>query len=162
MPQIFLQIPATGDFDSAISTQPQWGWNSFWRMSVHLFAKSIMAFLTRRSRLEEPCLSHIHGDSEKSDHPTGHALTVSSQLLSMSPLPSPSSAPEAVEEACKKAPASILERLLALSTSLVIEGELTPVQAWKRIRNQPQFDRLDADGLLTLTKRLSEAVKCHG
>jgi hypothetical protein len=55
-----------------------------------------------------------------------------------------------------------LERLLALSTNLAIDGEVTPAQAWNRIQRHPQFDRLEADGLLALTKKLGDAVKCHG
>lgn len=118
--------------------------------------------LRRHSRLEEPCLNHIHGDPEKPDHPNGHALTISSQVLSISPSSSQSPASEALKEACANAPASILQRLLALATNLAIEGEVTPVQAWNRIRHQPQFDQFDADGLMVLTKKLSQTVKCHG
>ena len=146
-----------------ISTQPLWGWNSFWRRSAQTVAEPKHAVpLICHARLEEPCLNHIHGDPEKPEHPSGHALTISSQLLSISPSSSPPSASEALDDACKKAPVSILERLLALSTNLVIEGEVTPAQAWNRIQRHPQFDQLEADGLLALTKKLSDAVKCHG
>ncbi|KAK4157561.1 hypothetical protein C8A00DRAFT_40135 [Chaetomidium leptoderma] len=113
--------------------------------------------------LEKPCLAHIHGDPENPQQANGHALTVTSHLLVLSPQPlsSPPS-PELLNEACAKAPASILDRLLTLSTNLAVEGEVTPAQAWNRIRCQPQFDRLKADGLRAFTRKLGTAAKCHG
>ncbi|KXX75007.1 hypothetical protein MMYC01_209366 [Madurella mycetomatis] len=110
--------------------------------------------------LEEPCLGHIHGDPNHPEQPNGHALTVSSQLLFL-PSPSPPDA-KALSEARAKAPASILNRLLALSASLGLENEVTPVQAWNRIRCRPQFGQLGVDRLQSLTRKLGEAVKCHG
>ncbi|GAB1313388.1 hypothetical protein MFIFM68171_03598 [Madurella fahalii] len=110
--------------------------------------------------LEEPCLGHIHGDPDNPEQPNGHALTVSSQLLFL-PSPSPPDAKD-LRDARAKAPAPILDRLLALSSSLTLEDEVTPVQAWNRIRSQPQFDQLRIDRLQSLTKELGEVVKCHG
>ncbi|SPQ24246.1 1ab7437a-3831-4774-8c5f-a19f54f9efde [Thermothielavioides terrestris] len=66
----------------------------------------------------------------------------------MSPLPpSPQSPPssKALSEERTKAPKVILDRLLALSNDLVIEGEVTPVQAWNRMQREPLFGRLRLD-----------------
>ena len=35
-----------------------------------------------------------------------------------------------------------IERLLALSSTFQLEGEITPVQAWFRIKNDPRFSML--------------------
>ncbi|KAK4031841.1 hypothetical protein C8A01DRAFT_21001, partial [Parachaetomium inaequale] len=112
--------------------------------------------------LEAPCLDHIHGDPDNQHQPSGHALTISAHLLFLSPQsPSPPDA-RTLNEACGRAPASILSRLLTLSTNLALEDEVTPVQAWNHIRCQPHFGGLEVDRLRSLTKKLGEAVKCHG
>ncbi|AEO68480.1 uncharacterized protein THITE_2118032 [Thermothielavioides terrestris NRRL 8126] len=83
----------------------------------------------------------------------------------MSPLPpSPQSPPssKALSEERTKAPKVILDRLLALSNDLVIEGEVTPVQAWNRMQREPLFGRLRLGDLRSLANQLLETVKCHG
>ena len=115
--------------------------------------------------LEAPCLAHIHGDLTNSQ-PGGHALTVSSHLLAISPpsYMSPSlPLPNALHEAYGKTPTSILDRLLTLSGNLALgEGEVTPVKAWNRIQSLHHFDRLGVDKLRGLAGKLAQAVECHG
>ncbi|KAK4032136.1 hypothetical protein C8A01DRAFT_20756, partial [Parachaetomium inaequale] len=112
--------------------------------------------------LEKPCLVHIHGDPSNTSQPAGHALTVSSHLLAITPpsYPSPPS-PDVLHQACGTTPASILDRLLTLSANLAVnEGEVTPVKAWNRIL--PHFDMLGVDNLRAMTTKLAGAVTCHG
>ncbi|KAK3298934.1 uncharacterized protein B0H64DRAFT_85858 [Chaetomium fimeti] len=103
--------------------------------------------------LEAPCLPHLHGDPSNPSQPCGHALTVSSQLLAISPAaathpghghghghgphpqsswpdlssspPSPPSppSPKTMHDACAKTPASILDRLLTLSAGLDVAAD---------------------------------------
>ncbi len=50
-----------------------------------------------------------------------------------------------------------VERLLELSSQLDLLGDITPVQAWARIRSCPDLEQLDRDGL----ERLKEAMMAH-
>ncbi|KAH6894741.1 hypothetical protein B0T10DRAFT_590474 [Thelonectria olida] len=108
--------------------------------------------------LERPCLEHIHGDPNKPDDPNGHALTTSAQLLSVSPL-TPSKAPA---PSFQKTPTALLDRLLNLAPNLVLDGEVTPIQAWNYIRCQPHFGGLRARDLWTLAEGLRDSIQCHG
>ncbi len=56
----------------------------------------------------------------------------------------------------------MLDSLLALSSQLCADGEVTPVQAWNYIRSQPGFETLDVLRLRMLADSLGHAIKCHG
>ncbi|KAK9318983.1 hypothetical protein V1517DRAFT_342150 [Lipomyces orientalis] len=108
--------------------------------------------------LESPCLPHTPSNP-KDPSPTGHALTASAALLFHGPAAQTAQLqPSTVWET----PTTGLERLLALSTNLDLEDELTPVQAWNYIRQHPAFDGIDLDLLRGLTGELLRHVKCHG
>ncbi|KAK4075529.1 hypothetical protein Purlil1_12654 [Purpureocillium lilacinum] len=114
-------------------------------------------------KIEEPCLGHIHGNLAKSDEPNGHALTTSAQLLASSH--APTYTPGAALLAplpYHVAPVALLERLLSLAPDLSTYGEVTPIQAWNRIRYRPDFQGLDVHVIYTLADKLKEAAKCHG
>lgn len=57
---------------------------------------------------------------------------------------------------------SSVERLLELSSSIPLDGEVTPVQAWDYIRRHPQYSTLDCARLAKLQAALVEFVKCYG
>ena len=60
-------------------------------------------------------------------------------------------------------PAIGIERLLELSESVPLdEGELTPVQAWDKLRRHPEFGSLEVERLKTLEQALLKGVKCYG
>jgi hypothetical protein len=104
--------------------------------------------------LENPCLSHTTSDLESTDS-YGHVLTTNAPLLTLRPRhPQPDSS--------WAVPASEIERLLNLSSQLNLAGELTPVQAWSRIRSYPGFEKLNLDQLETLQKALLKEVQCYG
>ncbi|KAK6829412.1 hypothetical protein PG989_005816 [Apiospora arundinis] len=111
--------------------------------------------------LERPCLDHLAGDPHDAHAPTGHALTVSSQLLCVAPTaPHPPS-----HLACPMpglAPRDLLDDLLRLSYSLCSDGELTPAQAWRYIRCQPGVALLRVGALRRLAEHLLRDGKCHG
>jgi hypothetical protein len=112
-------------------------------------------------RIEQPCLGHIHGNPDEPDEPCGHALTLSSQVLSASHQTSTGS-PGQCEALCQKTPSAMLESLLELSTELCADHEITPAQAWRHIRSQPHFGGLELRALRALAEMLRDAVKCHG
>lgn len=116
------------------------------------------------NRLETPCLGHLHGDLDKPDEPGGHALTASCHLWSISSRP-PESPPRSQPlpgTMCRNVPAALLDSLLGLSSALVSDQDVTPVQAWNFIRCRPQFGALEVRRLNKLAVALRDAVKCHG
>jgi len=104
--------------------------------------------------LEQPCLGHTRGDAS-GNNPSGHVLTAQAPLLIAAP---ETLAPSTTWEV----PAVEIERLLQLSSQLNLFGEVTPVQAWARIRSYPGFERLTRDGLERLKLALLEEIQCHG
>jgi hypothetical protein len=59
-------------------------------------------------------------------------------------------------------PAIEFERLLQLSSKLGLEYEVTPIQAWDRIRNHPRFQDLTQERLMELAALVLPHIKCHG
>jgi hypothetical protein len=104
--------------------------------------------------LENPCLHHTRDDLESTES-YGHILTTNAPLLTQRPrIPQPTSS--------WTIPAAEIERLLNLSSQLNLAGELTPVQAWSRIRCYPGFEKLSRVHLEMLEKALLEEIQCYG
>ena len=55
-----------------------------------------------------------------------------------------------------------LERLFEFALALNLEGEVTPIQAWGRIKNHPGFSSLSYERLQQLSAVLLEEVQCFG
>lgn len=95
-------------------------------------------------------------------------MTASSYVLDVSPSPPHSGSPDAnsnaapINEVLETAPRTILDRLVALSTTFALEDEVTPVQAWNRIQAHLQLGALKVERLQFLVTKLAAAVKCHG
>lgn len=104
--------------------------------------------------LENPCLHHTTADLE-STVSYGHILTTHAPLLSHGPRPLQPASSWTV-------PAVEIERLLSLSSQLNLAGELTPVQAWSRIKTYPGFEKLNLDQLETLEQALLKEIHCYG
>lgn len=54
-----------------------------------------------------------------------------------------------------------IERLLELSDTLPLDGELTPVQAWSHIRRHPHYESLGLERLEGLKQELLGHIKCY-
>ena len=104
--------------------------------------------------LENPCLTHTRQDIESTDS-YGHLLTTHAPLLTHRPQPHEPTSSWTI-------PAAEIQRLLNLSSQLNLAGEITPVQAWSRIRSYPGFEKLNLDQLETLEKALLKEFQCHG
>lgn len=104
--------------------------------------------------LEHPCLHHTRSDLESTGS-YGHILTAQAPLLTHAPRPLQPTSSWTI-------PAVEIERLLNLSGQLNLDGELTPIQAWARIRSYPGFERLNLDQLETLKQALLKEVHCYG
>lgn len=113
--------------------------------------------------LEYVCLAHhvSHcGDEEGS----GHEMMLMSPIMSRSPPLNSSLQPGSGLPSGSKwtVPAVELEKLLEFSDRLSLDGEITPVEVWQRIRQHPNFCRLTRDGLEVLKTTLVPEVKCYG
>jgi hypothetical protein len=106
-------------------------------------------------RLERPCLHHT-GHPSISSGMSGHALTLNAAALACAPS-------HIQPDEAWSVPTGSLERLLELSGRLGMElGKITPIQAWQRVREHPNFAILTPMRLQELIAQLSEEVKCHG
>ncbi|KFY40027.1 hypothetical protein V494_03693 [Pseudogymnoascus sp. VKM F-4513 (FW-928)] len=110
--------------------------------------------------LESPCLDHIQGNPNEPEAPSGHVLTASAPLLYRAP--SVAAGPHICTTTPWEAPSSGLERLLNLSQGLVLDGEVTPVQAWNYIRQRLGPQGIEVEKLRALTEKLMKEVSCHG
>jgi hypothetical protein len=59
-------------------------------------------------------------------------------------------------------PAAGIERLLELSDTIPLEGELTPVQAWNVIRKHQHYNDMDFYRMEALKQALLAHVRCYG
>lgn len=86
---------------------------------------------------------------------SGHALTLQAPLLVGTP-------PVLQNQSTWEVPASEIERLLELAGALNLDGEITPVQAWRLISDHPKFDKLDPAGLQRISEGLVRNIHCFG
>ena len=108
--------------------------------------------------LEHPCMTHLpHPAAAPSDDPSNHMLMASTSLVSSAP-----QQPKLNMSWDWTANSSIIKELLNLSSGINLEGEITPVEAWHRLRQHPEFSRLDRRSIDNLKNELSAAVQCLG
>ncbi|KAL8915770.1 MAG: hypothetical protein Q9172_006681 [Xanthocarpia lactea] len=88
-----------------------------------------------------------------SDEPTNHALLMSTALTAQAPGP-----PQ--PNASWSANGSMIKELLNLASAINLQGEVTPVEAWHRLRQHPGFSRLDKWALEKIKGDLSASVRC--
>ncbi|KAL8704865.1 MAG: hypothetical protein Q9201_001981 [Fulgogasparrea decipioides] len=106
--------------------------------------------------LEHPCMSHLpHPTNPPSQDPSNHALLISTHLMSRAPRP-----PQ--PDSSWTANGSILRQLLNLSSAINLEGEITPVEAWHRLRQHPGSTTLDKSTVERIKGDLSTIVRCYG
>ncbi|KAI9675275.1 MAG: hypothetical protein M1817_001177 [Caeruleum heppii] len=107
--------------------------------------------------LEQPCMSHIHTSPPLEQDPmSGHVFTASMSLRYHAPTEPYST------NSSYHMPSSEIQKLLDISSTLDLPGELTPVQAWNRIRQHPQFIQMSRQTFELLRHRLSLEVQCLG
>ncbi|KAI0532187.1 hypothetical protein GGR58DRAFT_523434 [Xylaria digitata] len=111
--------------------------------------------------LERPCVDHLYPHPDKVHEVGGHALTFSGQLAPAYPK-SVFESHRPHETFRREVPEQSLHSLLALSSDLCPESEITPIQAWHYIRSQPLFGGLEAPNLWYLAAKLRDAATCHG
>ena len=120
------------------------------------------------SSLEKPCLGHIFGDPNTPNLATGHCLTASSQLLTISgnrdTIPTPDPLP--ISQGMSKV---MLENLLRLAPQVNARSrdndddwEVTPIQAWDWLRQLAHFRHVEVSSLKRLANEVGRLAKCHG
>ena len=98
-------------------------------------------------------MSHIPcGDPESTDH---HIMMASTPLIARAPV-----TPHVNQSWTTSG--AIIKELLNLSSSINLEGEITPVEAWHRLHGHPDFWRLGRNQINDLKNELSTAVRCCG
>ncbi|KAL8807045.1 MAG: hypothetical protein Q9200_004819 [Gallowayella weberi] len=104
--------------------------------------------------LEHPCMPHLRHPADPPSHdPTNHALLMSAPLMAQAPIsPRPN--------ATWTANGSMIKELLNLSSAINLEGEITPVEAWHRLRQHSGFSRLDKWALEKIKGDLSASARC--
>lgn len=103
-------------------------------------------------RLESPCTNHA--DLLREEFGT-HNHMASHNLLAYGP-------PNINAAASWEVPALSVESLLDWSSTLQLEGVLTPVQAWYRLKQHPFFPMVNETHLQQLRGLLASEVKCYG
>ncbi|OAL37929.1 hypothetical protein AYO20_02762 [Fonsecaea nubica] len=126
--------------------------------------------------LEHVCLGH-HAAHAAADDGSGHELMLMSPIMWHSPARGPSTTTSAQHPTTApdvttatglpsgtrwSVPAVELEKLLDFSDKLSLDGEITPVEAWQRVRQHPNFGDLTRDGLEALKATLLPEVQCYG
>lgn len=115
--------------------------------------------------LEHPCLYHHQSSNPQLSDLTGlgHQLMVSSPIMRAAPPLSGKGKDTRLPTSSKWAvPAIELHKLLEFSEGLDLDGEITPIQAWQRIRTHPRFSQLTPTQLETLREGLLSVVQCYG
>lgn len=113
--------------------------------------------------LEHVCLEH-HAEHSVADDGSGHEMMLMAPIMWRSPpLNQTSQTGSGLPSGTRwTVPAVELEKLLEFSDRLSLDGEITPVEAWQRIRQHPNFQNLTRDGLDALKAALLPEVQCYG
>ena len=113
--------------------------------------------------LEQPCLGHHYSHCTDAEG-SGHEMMLMSPIMSRSPALNSLLEPRSGLPSGSKwtVPAVELEKLLEFSDRLSLDGEITPVEVWQRIRQHPNFSLLTRDGLKALQTTLVPQVMCYG
>lgn len=107
--------------------------------------------------LEHPCLPHI-------PYPAADPQTTDSAnhlMMASTPLVARAQGNPQLNQSWT-ASGAVIKELLNLSSSINLDGEIIPVEAWHRLHRHPDFWRLDREQIEKLKRDLSAAVRCFG
>jgi hypothetical protein len=117
--------------------------------------------------LERLCLSHHKLSSPEllvyGELGTGHAMMLSSPIMARVAPAAAHPCDITLQQGCQwKLPAAELEKLLFLSQSLQLDGEITPIGIWQRLRSHASFHELTHGELESLKLEIEPLVVCYG
>ncbi|KAJ5229674.1 hypothetical protein N7489_010382 [Penicillium chrysogenum] len=90
-----------------------------------------------------------------SPQPSGHAVSMQGTLLQLAP-------PTLDSDSRWQVSAEVFQKLFEMADKLDLNGYITPVQAWNRIRDHENFPRLTRERLKTLQNAMRPHIKCQG
>ena len=105
--------------------------------------------------LEHRCMPHIPYQDPPSPDPANHMMMASTSLVARAP-------DQPQLNSTWTASGATIKALLNLSSSINLEGEMTPVEAWHRLYEHPDFWKLDRTQIEKLKRELSREVRCCG
>ena len=106
--------------------------------------------------LEHPCMPHIPSPADPpSSDPANHIMMASTPLVARA-----NETPQLNQS--WTASGAIIKELLNLSSSINLEGEITPVEAWHKLHQHADFWRLNRKQIQKLKRELSTKVRCCG
>ena len=117
--------------------------------------------------LERLCLHHHKLSSPElliyGQLGTGHAMMLSSPVMARMPAAATHPGDIPVQQGCQwNVPAAELEKLLCLSQSLQLTGEVTPIGIWQRLRSHTRFHELTHGDLDSFKTEIAPLVVCYG
>ena len=125
-------------------------------VKAHALVDTIETAIEFVLALEHPCMRHLpYPANPPTDNPVNHLMMASTPLVARAP-----DVPRVNQT--WTASGAIIKELLNLSSSINLEGEITPVEAWHRLHQHPDFWRLDRKQIETLKRELSSIVRCCG
>lgn len=104
----------------------------------------------QNSSLERPCLYHT-----QIMRPSSQALSMQSTLLQHGPS-------TFTTDTRWEVSAEAFQRLFEMADKLDLNGYITPVQAWNRIRDHENFSRLTREKLRALEHNMRPNIRCQG
>lgn len=102
-------------------------------------------------------IQHSAKNSVSDLEPSFHVYMASAPIVSSAPDP-----PEPNTMWNWSTSSSIIKELLNLSSAINLEGEITPVEAWHRLRQHAEFWKFDRRAINSLKDELSQHVSCFG
>lgn len=135
---------------------------------------TVSALTDNSDRLEKPCMQHLPFLTTRSEggDPCGHALMATCPPAPFSKLSSQTTFGHSHTrdygdetnpgQGTWEISRADLSTLLDLSQKLDLDGEITPVMAWRMILNHPRFGDFKAEDFTTIAAELGRKVRCYG
>ncbi|UKZ87662.1 uncharacterized protein TrAFT101_003439 [Trichoderma asperellum] len=136
---------------------------------------TVATFVEGSCRLEKPCMAHmpflVDRASDADGAPCGHALMAScppapfQELTPDTPFGSKHTHDHGGEfetQGTWELTKADLTTLLDLSKQLNLDGEITPVMAWRMVTSHSRFNELAPCDLEKLSEELLRKVRCYG
>lgn len=136
---------------------------------------TVATFVEGSCRLEKPCMAHmpflVDRASDADGAPCGHALMAScppapfQELTPDTPFGSKHThdhGGEFEKQGTWELTKADLSTLLDLSKQLNLDGEITPVMAWRMVTSHYRFNELAPGDLEKLSEELLRKIRCYG
>ncbi|CAG8022293.1 unnamed protein product [Penicillium salamii] len=131
--------PGMGTIDEIEPWLPEYSDQEYFQMGVDFVLS-----------LERPCLYHT-----QNAQPNRHTFSMQGTLLQYAP-------PTLATDTQWEVSAEVFQKLFEMADRLDLDGYITPVQAWNRIRDHENFSQLTREKLKILENNMRPNIKCQG